>query len=153
MLCLSRDEICPRPINEAVSAAVSTAVRFSVPRDWRYSRSESNPFPIRRSLGLVPLHLPLFYVEQPRVFPSPSPLSVGFPPLKLMLAFSSRLAGPPQRPLQHSLWVLIGQSLPFRARNLFRRELHSPLERRPVGAQCKLDRDLVDLRSVFWRQN
>jgi hypothetical protein len=38
MLCLSRDEICPRPIDEAVSAAISSAVRFTGPTDWRYSR-------------------------------------------------------------------------------------------------------------------
>ena len=37
MPCLSRGEICPRPIDEAVSAAISTSVRFSGPRDWRYS--------------------------------------------------------------------------------------------------------------------
>jgi hypothetical protein len=38
MLCLSRGEIFPRPIDEAVSAAISTFVHFSGPRDWRYSR-------------------------------------------------------------------------------------------------------------------
>src|SRR3984957_11218831 len=31
MLCLSRGEICPRPIDDAVSAAISTSVRFSGP--------------------------------------------------------------------------------------------------------------------------
>jgi hypothetical protein len=54
--------------------------------------SESGSFPNRRSCGPHPLPLRLFCVDPPLVFPSPSPPSAGFPPLKLTLAFSSRLA-------------------------------------------------------------